>query len=38
MAKTNMVERDKRRAKIVKKYAVRRADVEGADPQPQDCA
>jgi len=28
MAKTNMVERDKRRAKIVKKYAVRRAELK----------
>jgi small subunit ribosomal protein S14 len=28
MAKTNMVERDKRRAKIVKKYAVRRATLK----------
>jgi small subunit ribosomal protein S14 len=28
MAKTNMVEREKRRAKIVKKYAVRRAQLK----------
>jgi small subunit ribosomal protein S14 len=28
MAKTNMVEREKRRAKIVKKYAVRRAALK----------
>ena len=28
MAKTNMVEREKRRAKIVKKYAARRAQLK----------
>jgi small subunit ribosomal protein S14 len=28
MAKTNMVEREKRRAKIVKKYAVKRAKLK----------
>jgi len=28
MAKTNMVEREKRRAKIVKKYAVKRAQLK----------
>jgi small subunit ribosomal protein S14 len=28
MAKTNMVEREKRRARIVKKYAVRRAQLK----------
>jgi small subunit ribosomal protein S14 len=28
MAKTNMVEREKRRAKIVKKYAVKRAELK----------
>jgi small subunit ribosomal protein S14 len=28
MAKTNMVEREKRRAKVVKKYAVRRAELK----------
>ncbi len=28
MAKTNMVERDKRRTKIVKKYAVKRATLK----------
>ena len=28
MAKTNMVEREKRRAKVVKKYAVRRAALK----------
>jgi len=28
MAKTNMIERDKRRAKIVKKYAGRRATLK----------
>jgi small subunit ribosomal protein S14 len=28
MAKTNMVEREKRRARIVKKYAQRRADLK----------
>ena len=38
MAKTNMVERDKRRTKIVKKYAVRRAALKEADPKPQDLA
>ena len=36
MAKTNMVERDKRRTRIVKKYAVKRAALKEADPQPQD--
>ena len=33
MAKTNMVEREKRRAKVVKKYAAKRARAQGADPQ-----
>jgi small subunit ribosomal protein S14 len=28
MAKTNMIEREKRRAKVVKKYAVRRAQIK----------
>jgi small subunit ribosomal protein S14 len=28
MAKTNMVEREKRRAKLVKKYATRRAELK----------
>jgi small subunit ribosomal protein S14 len=28
MAKTNMVEREKRRAKVVKKYAVKRAELK----------
>ena len=38
MAKTNMVEREKRRTEIVKKYAVEAREAEGADPQPQDFA
>ena len=28
MAKTNMVEREKRRSRVVKKYAVRRAQLK----------
>ena len=35
MAKTNMVERDKRRAKIVKKYAVRRAQLKERSAAPR---
>ena len=38
MAKTSMVEREKRRAKVVKKYAVRRAKLKEADPRPEGVA
>ena len=38
MAKTNMVERDKRRTKIVKKYAVRRAALKEAIRSPKTVA
>ena len=36
MAKTNMVEREKRRAKIVKKYAAKRAQLKELIRSPQD--
>ena len=35
MAKTNMVERDKRRTRIVKKYAVKRATLKEAIRSPK---
>ena len=35
MAKTNMVEREKRRAKIVKKYAAKRAQLKELIRSPQ---
>ena len=38
MAKTSMVEREKRRARVVKKYAAKARQAQGADPQPQDFA
>ena len=36
MAKTNMVEREKRRAKIVKKYAAKRAQLKELIRRPED--
>ena len=38
MAKTSMIEREKRRAKVVKKYAVRRAKLKEDDPRPEGVA
>jgi small subunit ribosomal protein S14 len=38
MAKRNMVEREKRRAKIVKKYAVRRAELKELIRSPKTSA
>ena len=35
MAKTSMIEREKRRAKVVKKYAVRRAKIKEAISDPK---
>ena len=35
MAKTSMIEREKRRAKVVKKYAVRRAKIKEAIRDPK---
>ena len=35
MAKTNMIERDKRRARVAKKYATKRAQLKEIDPQPE---
>ena len=35
MAKTNMVERDKRRTRVVKKYAVKRATLKEAIRSPK---
>jgi small subunit ribosomal protein S14 len=38
MAKTNMVQREKRRARIVKKYAARRAELKDAIRNPKASA
>jgi hypothetical protein len=38
MAKTNMVQREKRRAKIVQKYAAKRAAAQGAIRSPKHLA
>ncbi len=35
MAKTNMVEREKRRARLVKKYAAKRAAAQGNHSRPE---
>jgi small subunit ribosomal protein S14 len=35
MAKTNMIEREKRRAKIVKKYAAKRAELKETIREPK---
>jgi small subunit ribosomal protein S14 len=38
MAKTNMIEREKRRAKLAKKYAARRAELKEAIRNPKTSA